>query len=473
MTGHQTDRGRRPTAWWSVADGAVSDGGQGNTVYSRGAAKSVVSLIRRNTRHWPESWQSATKSNRRAWDILLALCLFTPTVAFFPDNRLFAITIVVFGIRWNKVGIKLAGVDALLGLFLVAASVNLFITGIVFGESPSIRELAVASMFLSVLVGRSITRECGDWLTVFIAAEALVCVVEQLLGVPAVLPTQTNIAALSGYHPHEQYMYFARVMGLSANSSNVAEKLLLALLLLQRSGWSRCVRLGLLACLVGGFYSTFNRTALVAGGLFLFLVLCERAVRPRLPLLKRALSVLLLLILGSSIIIYSQTIYRQFARGGADLVEDSGRKAVFTDALQFWVDHPIRGNGSVRYARMFKDGLGHAHNSFLQTLCTHGLIAVLLWLYVLVQINRANWKHVVPLLVFSMFQYSLFWNISLADMILYYLLWPVPFTVRTSRYVATYQRWALLSPSRSWSRIPRMVRSQVAPRLAWAKGANV
>ena len=67
--------------------------------------------------------------------------------------------------------------------------------------------------------------------------------------------------------------------------------------------------------------------------------------------------------------------------------------------------------------------MGHVHNSFLQVLCDHGLIALLLWAYFFAQINRRNWKYMVPLFLHSMFQYGMFWNISILDITMYHLFW--------------------------------------------------
>lgn len=374
----------------------------------------------------PESFLHGTKvaSLDAYWDFVLAVVLFIPTIALVPGNSLFAIAIAVFALRWVKTGVQLAPVDLLFGLFLVAVYCNLLITLSISSTYPSLRDVAIPLMFVAVLVGRSITPGCANWLVVLIAIEALVCIAERLFDVPALLPTQRGLDSLRAYQPWRHYLYFYRVLGLSTNSSIVAEKLLLGLLLLHKGSWRRSIRVVLYACLAGGFYATFNRTALSAAGIFIVLVIFQRIVRSGFSARTLMITAGFVLVLVAGLLIFYQPIFEQFQRGvQVGLLEDSGRKELFADAFQVWKEHPLRGNGSIRYEAGLFGSLTHVHNSFLETLATHGSTAVLLWLYVIAQIDRRNWPYAVALLMNSMFQYCLFWNISLADIILYHLLW--------------------------------------------------
>jgi hypothetical protein len=54
---------------------------------------------------------------------------------------------------------------------------------------------------------------------------------------------------------------------------------------------------------------------------------------------------------------------------------------------------------------------------------THGLVAPLLLLgYIACRLNRDNWRPAAAFFAFSLTQYFVFWNLSVPDLILFWLL---------------------------------------------------
>ena len=65
----------------------------------------------------------------------------------------------------------------------------------------------------------------------------------------------------------------------------------------------------------------------------------------------------------------------------------------------------------------------HAHNSFLQVIANNGiLLGGFLIVLTLAKLNKKNIVYIVPLLVYSLTQYGIFWGTSLTDVVFFALL---------------------------------------------------
>jgi O-antigen ligase len=65
----------------------------------------------------------------------------------------------------------------------------------------------------------------------------------------------------------------------------------------------------------------------------------------------------------------------------------------------------------------------HAHNSFLQLLASNGIIISFLFLGILFFIwTKKNLLLLIPILLYSCFQYGIFWGFSLLDVFFFSIL---------------------------------------------------
>jgi O-antigen ligase len=237
----------------------------------------------------------------------------------------------------------------------------------------------------------------------------------------ALFSGQIAKAGLSLYS-NSDLLYETRVFGLSNNSSVFAEKIFIALLLLvakpELLSRSKFVNIILLV----GLVITFNRTAILAVLVFYIL---HFFTSPSKVTARWKFSVFLLI--GVATLFFDMQFFEyQFLRGGDTLSGSELRRFdLWSTAWQYISQHPLWGNGSLTF-RMYEYVSGHyqhAHNSFLMLVATHGLVASLfLFSYIGTNINSGNWRVIVTFLAFSMTQYFIFWNLSVPDLMFYWML---------------------------------------------------
>jgi len=103
-------------------------------------------------------------------------------------------------------------------------------------------------------------------------------------------------------------------------------------------------------------------------------------------------------------------------------INTSGRTLIWINFIQYWNENKWFGFGSDKL--MFKTvdqdkkkiKLIHAHNSYLEILASHGIILTLLFFSLLFVIwNKKNIVFILPICVYSLFQYGIFWGFSILD----------------------------------------------------------
>ncbi|GAB4377084.1 MAG: hypothetical protein Kow0075_05060 [Salibacteraceae bacterium] len=285
-----------------------------------------------------------------------------------------------------------------------------------------------ALMPLSLLCGAFMRASDIKWLVLFIAFESLVGVLEFVSGVPSFIPGVADELINS---TTSSLLYYRRAYGLSANSSILAVKCFIALLFLSHyklrfRGWRVASLLVWLGILV-----TFNRSVIFAVLAYYLLksvydaVFVHRSFRNHVVLLIAVCAALL--IFSALAIYFADEIVQQFTRGkGLDL---SGRDKIWSFYSEFILKNPIWGNGM---QKLFTPEGKHAHNSFLQSLASNGLIVTLLLLwFVFRNITLRNAAAVLSIILYSMTQYGIFWGISLLDIALFAFLFGNPTDVDT------------------------------------------
>lgn len=240
-------------------------------------------------------------------------------------------------------------------------------------------------------------------------------------------------------------LYHTRVFGISDNSSYLAQKSLIGVLLLLfiKMGFKKKQLWILFPIMVLGVVITFGRTSTIVFLLAIVIYLAQVAYRYlshkgwsklKYPLLRGSLIVVL------SFLVFFPFWREQFTRHdliprATDLTEEeqgflnslgvgnldmSGRREYWAGAYTFITEHKLTGNHSKRY--LYEDRV-HVHNSFLEFAATHGLI--LFGMMLLVILLGLSFKSMVILGLISLYsfgQFGIFWNISFLDIIFFSLL---------------------------------------------------
>jgi len=366
---------------------------------------------------------------------MLGVLIYLPTIAHIP-YAFFLIAILYLVIKKNKLKINANLKVIFLIIFFTLINRLIFIDNHIFvGEKESILSFIIpGSIFLlaTYYVAQYLSRKDINILLFLITFEAIVVIIEFKLGITTFFTGLDRYKEISA--TNELLLYFFRPMGLSENSSIAAGKIFLGLLLLHynKNYLGKYTKFTIFVILIIALIMTFNRTALVATGLFYMMLLLkfyfassnkERIAR---HLFYKFIVALFVAVAMAYCYIYLfDDILLQFERGGnADIL--TGRGAIWHSFFLFIQDHFIFGNGSYKiYLPFFHGGwtFAHAHNSYLEVLAMHGIAIALIYAYLILRnINRYNLVYVLPMFVFSLTQYFIGWNISLQDIILFYFL---------------------------------------------------
>lgn len=362
-------------------------------------------------------------------------------------------------------------------VILVLSSLNKLFNGF---EINGLGDLYSAYLLLPLLIlGAHFIQnpKIAYFFIILIILEVFVCIIEYLFGVRSFfISTEENVIIQS-----KELLYDSRVYGLSSNSSIIGLKLFCAFLLLGLANFSRRNFYIIAFFLSLGILFTFNRAVIVALLLFFFLLFVQHLIAYRLnwrKLIKSQFFVISLMVLVVVLIFNKQFSY-QFSRGGSveidttltkseeeilakdiacedDFAKDktkaipfretyeitdggpftklflgktseinaSGRDLIWANYTSFIENHVWFGNGSNKLMLRQcnpKSGnyeLIHAHNSFLMLLATNGLLIFILRIvWMLFLWERKNTILIITVLIYSMFQYGIFWGFSLLDVI--------------------------------------------------------
>lgn len=259
-----------------------------------------------------------------------------------------------------------------------------------------------------------------------ILLETIIAFAEFILGVKTFFPG----SEIDNTIKDSALLYFRSVYGLSDNSSSFAIKILLAYLLIHYLEWEG-VKANLIKIIfLVGLVISFNRTSIVAVVIFHalqyggFLWKSWQQLFIQFRISKRLASFLILGFLLIITIVYLiwvnyDMVFEQLTRRTQHF-EITGRDVVWSKYLEFISSNILFGNGSHKYFVEYLDGgQYHAHNSYLQVLASNGLIIFTFYIsMILLRIRRNNLVFVVPLLIYSLAQYGIFWGISLTDILL-------------------------------------------------------
>ncbi len=353
-------------------------------------------------------------------DFILALLLYLPTLFFMPAAG------YVLGIGFFFLFSKaqpLQRRDWLLLLFSAMALVNVALGISKYDPVKHGFMLSVIFIFPCMWIGRSLNRRILKWFLRFTLLECLTVAYEIFIHKTFIFSAQGLNAEDISDPSTNDLMYYFRPFGLSGNSSTMALKIFVAILITFFL-FDRVKRPKLTLLVLYGFcLVTFNRTAmmatlLVSCSIYLIYVFSIRKSGRRL-LPHVVIWGVFLLLAGQ----YFGDAVLQLTRGGNSTSGVlTGRGQIWASAISFIAEHPILGNHSMAFRVPYFGKQMHCHNSFLQIAATHGLISLLLVFYVFSGVRLRNLIFVGGILVFSLTQYGVFWNFSYLDLVLYFFL---------------------------------------------------
>jgi len=356
---------------------------------------------------------------RVACDFLIGFFLYVSTL-YFSSNALLLIVLLLIFIKDFDFSVKRD--FNLVFLFVVTAFANLALHLSYIDFSRHLSSFAIPLVFLMAVLAPRINVQSFKVFVFFTCFEILIGLVEFQMGTVAIFSGQLE-SSMQPASIQSDLLYDLRVFGLSSNSSLLAEKVFLSIILVMlipnfiRNKWL------VLSLLLLGLILSFNRTAILATVVYFLLLAFSQKFSIRRIAFFFLLTLLALLLAFQ----YYDFILVQLLRSDSGELTHSelSRLYFWEKASEVFMLNPLQGNGSLTF-RVDDPVTGipqHAHNSFVMLLSTHGLLAsVFLLLYIVVRTMKANWRVVAVFSLFSMTQYFIFWNLSVPDMIFFWVL---------------------------------------------------
>lgn len=358
-------------------------------------------------------------------NFLIAILLVLPSYAFVP-LYVYLLLIPLLVSRDTKLDFNFYIILFIILLCTINQILNLVVV---------LRDFKYASlvpytvfMIVSYLFGKNADVRVFYYVLIFISVEVFVGVLEYASEVKSFFPSISQHITGEAPFGYKGLIYYKRVAGLSPNSSAFAYKVCVGILLLHYLKFKGRKLFIYASIFTVGLIITFTRSVILTVVLFLFLANIPQIKRFANDLLSKRFRVLYLLfalgLLVAGYIIFSSwaDLYYQLNRGmeNADL---SQRDVVLGKYYQFILDNPIFGNGSYKLWMNINGELFHGHNSFLQTFATNGIFIGMLFIYLVIRnINKYNYYYIIPILIFSLFQYVIFWGVSFMDLVFFYFL---------------------------------------------------
>ncbi|MBB1470273.1 hypothetical protein H5232_17745 [Pseudoalteromonas sp. SG41-5] len=356
-------------------------------------------------------------------NLLVALAFYASTVFGFTNHLLILSVIPLFFQR--NTALKFSESDfkfIFFLLFIVIFSLVNNIIGFFILDDLSF-PFFVFTVF-SFLFYKLINEKVLFYLLLFILVEIFCALIQYNLGVSSFFSSSEKYFEFSN-----DALYFKKSAGLSASSSVLAYKVLIAFFIVDFLFKDRKIKFFLYVALIVGLYVTFNRTSIVAA--ISFFIIAHRAYLKALFFNRRGVYLLplfLVLVLFLTPSAYSVFI-NEFSRGNADAgVDLSYRTLVWGHYIDFISNNLMLGNFSYKYiSELNVAGYGqhnfHAHNSILMIFSSHGVLISILFLFLLAsKINNNNLKYIIPIFIYSFAQYGVFWGLSFLDILLAFFL---------------------------------------------------
>lgn len=363
-------------------------------------------------------------------EFFIAFIIYASTVVLVPQLIVYII-ISFIGMFFWLYTIKRRGVykdDYIYILFIFLTSLIFFVGKPYANDtySDSINSLIPYTIFIvtTVIFSKIISRNILKYILLFIIIEVIIGIVQRSMGVRFFISPSEKLNSIA---LESDYLYYKTVYGLSNNSSLFAVKIFTGFLLGHFLNFKKMTNIIILIFLSIGLIITFNRTSILSFLFFLLLVFMQKATKGNWKL-----KFLILVFFMFSVFMffhYFEIIESQFFRGRD--IDYSGRDIIFDHYISFVREHPFFGNFFTKYWALQTTGkITHAHNSYLQTYANMGLIlGSLVFFYIISKINKYNYIYILPILLYSSYQYGILWGVSYLDIIFFFFLF------KSSRFI--------------------------------------
>jgi len=307
-------------------------------------------------------------------------------------------------------------------LFFLFLSVLIFIFGDGIRENisgKSKNDYLPYTIFIvtTIFFARFLNREVFKYIFIFILIEISIGLLEYVFGVPYIIEPLTKAETEFG---STDILYYNKVYGLSAVTSVFAQKVFIGILLLYFLKIEKYIKIFLLICFTG-LLITFNRTAIVSSLFFLGLIVMSSYKKMKFN--YKFILIISFFIICAIVYKYIDILILQFFKGKSD-IDYSGRDVIFENFWIFIQQNILFGNFVQKvWMELTAGKIYHGHNSFLETLASLGLILfILLIIYFLQIIKRKSLIYILPILLYSFFQYGILWGVSLLDIVFFFII---------------------------------------------------
>ena len=366
---------------------------------------------------------------------MISLILFLSTTVFFPIYIvLIVIPLLIFReifilkskINFSKselLGYTIIGLAGFiinfLNIYLGAVQSNINDNSIL-GDIPYIIFILLAFVFSKFINIRDLR-----FIQFFIIIEIIIGLMEYFYGVPTFFRNNTQVVELND----SGILYQNRVFGFSANSSNLAAKIvylvMISIMIIKTSNKISYIEKIILPFVLVGLFVTFNRTAIISILLSIFILFGFK--------LKNILLIIAPIIF--IIVLKWSFIVEQLTRGRGE-VDLSGRDQIFNYFYNFWTENIFFGNMGTKLWWNASGSIWHSHNSYLEFLASNGFIVSIAFLIGWMFIFRKNTIIVLPILIFSCFQYGFLWGFSFYDILIASIIYV--YTIRVNNKTGSF-----------------------------------
>jgi len=364
-------------------------------------------------------------------------------------------------------------------VYLLVSYLNKLING---HPVTSLRDLYASFLLFPVLLFSSAflnLRKVFKFFLYFVVFEILIGLVEYYYGVRSFFLENVADVNLAS-----DFLYDHRVNGLSLSSSIFSLKLLVAIIAIEFANIKQGLKIILKGLLMMGVLISFNRALIVSILLFWIILFMYNLITCKKYNLRNSLFMAKNFLLFTGIFLlfsdhniltemkkknpekqqlelkfksieekltfndFKESEYTMFFPkikegnildtnllankifyNSAKGFNTSGRTLIWMNYIAYIDQHKWFGFGSDKllFKSIDQDNkkikLIHAHNSFLQLIATNGLFISLLFLCIIWMIwTKKNFLFLIPILVFSTFQYGIFWGFSLLDLFFFSIL---------------------------------------------------
>ena len=355
--------------------------------------------------------------------LFLAFLIYSPTLVLIPQFIPYILISIIGLLFWLKT-LKLNGFtknDIFLTIFFIISIIIYFIgksdTSVNYLKSDNDYIPYTFFIITSISFSRLLNNNVLRYVLFFVLFETMIGIIQYVTKTPYFIKP---LSLGENSFGDSDLMYYNKVYGLSSVTSIFALKIFSGFLLTFYLDFNKKIKNLIYFLLCFGLLFTFNRTSIIASFLFLLIVQLNDFTKHTS---KRKVGLFFLSILFFSFIfVYSDNIINQFFRGKQ--VDMSGRDLVFPYYINFISENLIFGNFFTKHwIELLPGKIFHAHNSYLQTFANMGFVfGLVFFVFLFKNISKSNIKYILPILVYSLFQYGILWGVSYIDIIFFYLL---------------------------------------------------